>query len=100
MTSGEIISIMAVCISLLGVIVALIFSIRKDKREDTNEVKEDAATLATIQNELRNISANTERIERKVDKIEERSNGDHEKIVEHETKIKNLEKEVFKKRSA
>ncbi len=100
MSSGEIIAIMAVCISFLGVIVSFIFSFRKDGREADKDREEGAATLATIQNDLRNISANIERIERKVDKIEERSNGDHEKIVEHDTKIKNLEKEVFKKRSA
>lgn len=93
MTTAEI----AILLSFLSLIVSSVFSLRKDGRENTKDEKQDAATLATIQNELRNISANTERIERKVDQIEERSNGDHEKIIENDTKIKNLEKEVFRK---
>lgn len=94
MTNGEIIALL---LSFCALIVSFVFSLRKDGRESANATKQDAATLATIQIELRNITANTERIEKKVDQIEQRSNGDHEKIIENDTKIKNLEKEVFRK---
>ena len=99
MTSGEAIALIAVVISFAGLIVSFIFSMRKDGRENDRETKAAAATLSTIQNELRNIGANVDRIERKVDKIDARSEADHEKIIESDTKIKNLEKEVFNKRS-
>ena len=94
MTNGEIIALL---ISFCALIVSFVFSMRKDGRENTSEKKQDAATLATIKIELQNIGANTERIERKVDQIEERWTSDHERIIENDTKIKNLEKEVFKK---
>lgn len=97
MTSGEIVSILAVAIAFCGMIISFVYSARKDGRESGKDRAAATATLSTIQNELRNIGANVERIERKVDKIDDRSEADHEKIIENDTKIKNLEKEVFKR---
>jgi len=99
MASGEIVSIFAVVIAFFGMIISFIYSARKDGRESGKDRAAATATLSTIQNELRNIGANVDRIERKVDKIDARSEADHEKIIESDTKIKNLEKEVFNKRS-
>lgn len=97
MTSGEILSLLAVLIAFFGLVVTLIFSLRKDSAASRKEEAQNVRTLSTIQNDLQNIGDNIARIERKVDKIDERSNIDHEKIIENDTKIKNLEKEVFRK---
>lgn len=96
MSMGEIISVFALLIAFSGLIINFKGEARKNKKENADSV----TALALIQSENRNISAGIERLERKVDKIEERTNGDHEKIVDNEARIKNLENEVFKKRSA
>lgn len=95
MTTAEIVAIIALLISFCGLVIAF----RREGRDSGKARDAETATLTTIQSELRGIGANVERIERKVDKIDDRSEADHEKIIENDTKIKNLEKEVFNKRS-
>ena len=97
MTAGEIISIIAVCLSFLGVLSSFIFSYRKADKERDQERETNVKNIVTIKNDITNISKDIGEIKRKIDKIEDRADTDHEKIIQHESRIKNLEKEVFNK---
>lgn len=97
MATGEILSIIAVSLSFLGVLSSFIFSYRKADKERAQEIKNNVENIVTIKNDITNISKDIGEIKRKIDKIEDRAETDHEKIIQHETRIKNLEKEVFKK---
>lgn len=97
MSNGEIISIIAVCLSFLGVLSSFIFSYKKADKERTQERELNVVKITNIENSISNICGDIQEIKRKIDKIDETKNSDHEKIIEHETRLKNLEKEVFKK---
>ena len=94
MATGEIISI---CIAFFGALPAFIFSFRRSNKERDEERRRNTENIVTIKNDITNISSNISEIKRKIDKIEDRADTDHEKIVELDTRVKNLEKEVFKK---
>ena len=96
MTSGEIISVIAVCLSFLGVLTSFIFSFRKASKERDQERESNIRNVAEIKNNIGSITSSVNEIKYKVERIDEKMQSDHEKIIEHETKIKNLEKEVFK----
>lgn len=49
-----------------------------------------------IRNNMAIIKTSTDEIKYKVEKIDIKIQTDHERLIEHEQKIKNLEKEVFK----
>lgn len=96
MTNGEIISIIAVCLSFLGVLTSFIFSFKKASKERDQERESNIRNVAEIKNNIGSISTSVNEIKYKVERIDEKMQSDHEKLIEHETKIKNLEKEVFK----
>lgn len=93
MTTGEIVSIIALVISFFGVVTAFIFSARKADKERAEERKNDDYNMRSLMSDVAEIKA-------KVDKIDEKIFNDHEKVVEYEARIKNLEKEVFNKKGA
>ena len=97
MTTGEIISIIALCISFFGTITAFLFNARRSNKERDDERDANTKNILTIKNDITNIASNISEIKRKIDKIEDKADNDHEKIIQHETRIRNLEKEVFKK---
>jgi hypothetical protein len=90
MATGEIISVIALCFSCFGVVSAFIFSSRKASKESENERKEKDRIMQSLLSDVGEIK-------QKVEKIDDRMFNDHEKVVDHEARIKNLEKEVFKK---
>ena len=96
MTNGEIISIKAVCLSFLGVLNSFVFSFRKASKERDQERESNIRNVAEIKNNIGSITSSVNEIKYKVERIDEKMQSDHEKIIEHDTKIKNLEKEVFK----
>ena len=96
MTNGEIISIIAVCLSFLGVLTSFVFSFRKASKERDQERESNIRNVAEIKNNIGSITSSVNEIKYKVERIDEKMQSDHEKLIEHETKIKNLEKEVFK----
>lgn len=96
MTNGEIISIIAVCLSFMGVLTSFIFSFRKASKERDQERESNIRNVAEIKNNIGSITSSVNEIKYKVERIDEKMQSDHEKLIEHETKIKNLEKEVFK----
>lgn len=96
MTNGEIISIIAVCLSFLGVLTSFVFSFRKASKERDQERESNIRNVSEIKNNIGSITASVNEIKYKVERIDEKMQSDHEKIIEHDTKIKNLEKEVFK----
>jgi len=96
MTNGEIISIIAVCLSFLGVLTSFVFSFRKASKERDQERESNIRNVAEIKNNIGSITSSVNEIKYKVERIDEKMQSDHEKIIEHDTKIKNLEKEVFK----
>ena len=93
MSTGEIISIIAVCLSFLGVLSSFLFSYKKANKEAENERELNVIKITNIQNNITNICDDLQTINRKLDKID----NDHDKIINHESRIINLEKEVFKK---
>lgn len=96
MSNGEILSLIAVCISFLGVLASFAFSYRKALKERDQERESNIKQLTEIKSSVNTIKENVDEIKERVEKIDEKMQSDHEKIIEHETKIRNLEKEVFK----
>ena len=96
MTSGEIISIIAVCLSFMGVLTSFIFSFKKASKERDQERESNIRNVVEIKNNISSITTSVSEIKYKVERIDEKMQSDHEKLIEHDTKIKNLEKEVFK----
>ena len=96
MTNGEIISVIAVCLSFMGVLTSFVFSFRKASKERDQERESNIRNVAEIKNNIGSITSSVNEIKYKVERIDEKMQSDHEKLIEHETKIRNLEKEVFK----
>ena len=96
MTNGEIISLIAVCLSFIGVVTSFVFSFRKASKERDQERESNIKNVAEIKNNISTINSSVSEIKYKVEKIDEKIQSDHERLIEHETKIRNLEKEVFK----
>ena len=96
MSTGEIISIIAVVLSFLGVLSSFLFSYKKADREADKERELNVVKITNIQNDISNISGDIQSINKKLDKID----NDHDTIINHESRIVNLEKEVFKKKGA
>lgn len=96
MTSGEIISLIAVCLSFIGVVISFTFSFKKATRERDQERENNIRNVAEIKNNISSITTSVSEIKYKVERIDEKMQSDHERLIEHDTKIKNLEKEVFK----
>ena len=94
---GEIISVIAVCLSFLGVLSSFIFSFKKASKERDEERETNIKNITSIKKDISTISADISDMKRKFDRIDEKMSNDQDKIVNHETRIKNLEKEVFKK---
>ena len=97
MTSGEIISIIAVCISFLGVLSSFIFSYRKADREREKERELNVQNITIIKKEISNIGDDVNDIKAKLNKLSDKRDNDHDIIIKHEARITSLEKEVFKK---
>ena len=96
MSNGEIISLIAVSLSFLGVLTSFVFSYRKATRERDQERENSLKNTMEIRNNMAIIKTSTDEIKYKVEKIDIKIQTDHERLIEHEQKIKNLEKEVFK----
>lgn len=96
MTTGETISLIAVCLSFLAIIISFVFNSKKDNRERDEEKKRNIENIAEIKNNVNNIKSGVDDIKYKVEKIDVKMQNDHDKLTAHETRIKNLEKEVFK----
>ena len=96
MTSGEITSLIAVCLSFLGVLTSFMFSYKRATKERDQERESNVKNVADIKNNISNIKENVDEIKVKVEKIDDKMESDHEKLIEHEQKIRNLEKEVFR----
>ena len=97
MTNGEIISLIAVCLSFIGVLTSFLFSYKKATKERDQERESNIKNMAEIKNDTNNIRNNVDEIKVKVEKIDDKMEKDHDKLIEHENKIRNLEKEVFYK---
>ena len=100
MSNGEILSLIAVSLSFIGVLTSFIFSYKKAIKERDTEREHNINNIAEIRNNISTIKTSVDDIKYKVEKIDEKMQNDHEKLVEHEQKIKNLEKEVFNKGGA
>lgn len=96
MTNGELLSLIAVCLSFVSVLASFVFSYRKAVRERDQERESNIQNIAEIKSSVKLIKTNVDEIKEKVEKIDEKMLNDHERIIEHEQKIKNLEKVVFK----
>lgn len=97
MSTGEIISIIAVCLSFLGVLSSFIFSYKKADRERNQERELNVQNITTIKKDIANICEEIGEIKNKLNKMDDKRNNDHDIIINHESRITNLEKEVFKK---
>ena len=96
MSGTNVTSIVAVIISFLGVLISFLFSYRKAIKERDTEREANVKNVYEIKNDISKIKDNVDEIKEKVEKIDNKLQNDHERLIEHETKIKNLEKEVFK----
>lgn len=96
MTSGEITSIIAVSLSFIALVTSFVFSYKKAIRERDQERESNVKNVYEIKNSISTIKENVEEIKDKVEKIDGKMQSDHERLIEHEQKIRNLEKEVFR----
>lgn len=95
MELGEIISIVAVVISFLGLIVSFIFSYRKIDKERDTERENNIRNITMIKEDIKSMAEKIENIEVKLSKIDEATNN-YDKAFERNTqRIIHLEKEVF-----
>ena len=97
MSTGEIISLIAVGIAFASLLIGFFFNYKKESRENDNDKEKDITSIVEIKTNIATIKNGVEDIKYKVEKLDNKMQNDHEKIIEHDTKIKNLEKEVFKK---
>lgn len=97
MNSGEIISIVAVCLSFLGVATSVYFSTRKVSKESEREKEKNIQNITTIKYDIGNVKSGVDEIKFNIKNINDRMRNDHDKLMEHDVKIKNIENEVFKK---
>ena len=93
---SEVTSIIAIVLSFLGVLTSFIFSYKKADKERVQERELNVKNITTIKDDLTHMREDIGEIKQKIEKIDEKMQEDHASIVEHETKIKNLEKEVFR----
>ena len=70
MTNGEIISIIAVCLSFLGVLTSFVFSFRKASKERDQERESNIRNVAEIKNNIGSITASVNEIKYKVERID------------------------------
>ena len=98
MSNGEIISIMAVILSFIGVVSSFVFSYKKADRERDQEREMNIRNITTIKDDVKNMNSNLVEVKSKVEKIDETVCNLNNKIIEHDEKIKHLEKEVFHKK--
>lgn len=97
MTATEIYSLIAILISFTGIIVSWYYSHRKLDKERTKEHELNVQNITSIQKDISAISKDIADIRMKINKLDQQMYNDHEKIVEHDNRIKHLEKTVFKK---
>lgn len=98
MSNGEIISVVAVILSFIGVISSFIFSYKKADRERDQEREMNIRNITTIKDDVKNMNNNLVEVKSKVEKIDDTVCNLNNKIIEHDEKIKHLEKEVFHKK--
>ena len=98
MSNSEIISVVAVILSFIGVISSFIFSYKKADRERDQEREMNIRNITTIKDDVKNMNNNLVEVKSKVEKIDESVCNLNNKIIEHDEKIKHLEKEVFHKK--
>ena len=97
MTTGEIISLVALCITLVGLIISFYFNIKKATKERDQERANNINNVAEIKSDIKSINSNVDEIKVKVEKIDDKIEKDHDKIIDFESRIRNLEKAVFSK---
>ena len=98
MQTGEIISLVAIIISFIGVVSSFIFSYKKADKERDAERELNIKTITNIKDNLQSIDKVVNKIDLKIEAINENVNEIDRKIVEHDTKIKSLEHEIYKNR--
>lgn len=96
MTNGEIFSLIAVILSFIGVVISFVFSYRKATKERDEERENNVTNIVTIKNNINNIKLSVDEIKEKIEKIDDRTQSDHERLIEHGQKINNLEKAAYK----
>jgi len=97
MLSEELVSVLALFLSFVGVLSSFIFSTRKETKEHEKEREINVQNITTIRNDIANFTESVSKIEKKLDKIDEKMDSDHEKLIDHENRIKNIEKHIFKR---
>lgn len=98
MSNGEIISVVAVILSFIGVVSSFVFSYKKADRERDQEREMNIRNITTIKDDVKNMNNNLVEVKSKVEKIDDTVCNLNNKIIEHDEKIKHLEKEVFHKK--
>jgi peptidoglycan hydrolase CwlO-like protein len=97
MSVSEIISLVAVILSFIGVASSFLFSYRKIDKERDQERELNIKNITTIKDNIGNINNNLVEVKNKVEKIDDTVWNLNNKLTEHDQKIKHLEKEVYKK---
>jgi peptidoglycan hydrolase CwlO-like protein len=96
MGTSEIIAIVAVATSILSLLASVVFNSRKDNREvDKDRIAFTQAQTETI-DKLNNIAVSLSKLDVKMESLENKIERDHETLIQHDQKIKHLEKEVFR----
>ena len=98
MTYGEIFSLISIIIAFTSFIVSLIVMSKKASKDSAKEKEALNTNMHEVKYAVQSIQAEIVDIKSNIQSIDEKFSKDHDKLVEHNTRLTNLEKEVFSRK--
>ena len=76
------VTIITIAISVVSVSAAIFFGLKNNKRNETEDIKNDVAAMATVLVKLDNISLGINEIKTEMQNIKADQKADHDKLIE------------------
>lgn len=87
-------SIAVSCVSMLGSLTAIIYTIRGGHRTSVSEITERVAENTRMNLKLDNILTTVSDINQKIEKIDDSVQKHSEKLIEHEASLKSMHRRI------
>ena len=88
MSIASVISIIAVCVSLSSVIIALVFNLKSSKKTDTREIEERVKENTRINMKLDNISSDIKDVKADINSMRDEMKTHNDRIIKVEESAK------------
>lgn len=88
MSIASVISIIAVCVSLASVIIALVFNLKSSKKTDTREIEERVKENTRINMKLDNISSDIKDVKADINSMRDEMKTHNDRIIKVEESAK------------